>query len=107
MAPFSFQEGGKVFNGAIGCNFIFLCSLVQYKGQIPPHVKCKTWDYTVECKSREEAPKSFLKGRRVSNEAPKWFLRECRAKIPHKSKVKKLQSYSYGDAELKCHLSKR
>jgi hypothetical protein len=23
MAPFSFQEGGKVFNGAIFCNFHF------------------------------------------------------------------------------------
>jgi hypothetical protein len=27
-----------------------LCSLVQYKGQIPPPVKCKIWDYTIECK---------------------------------------------------------
>jgi hypothetical protein len=104
MAPFSFQEGRKVFNGAIGCNFHFLYSLVQYKGQILPHVKCKIWDYTVEFKSREEAqksflkgrrlsyeaPKSFLKGRKVSYEAPKSFLRECRAKMPPKSKVKKL-----------------
>jgi hypothetical protein len=41
-APFSFQEGTKVFNGAKGCNFHFsLCSLVQYKGQFPPYVKCK------------------------------------------------------------------
>jgi hypothetical protein len=60
MAPFSFQKGRKVFNGAIGCNFHFLCSLVQYKGQIPPHVKYKIWDYTIECKSREEAQKSSL-----------------------------------------------
>jgi hypothetical protein len=41
MAPFSFQEGRKVFNGAIGCNFYFSCGPMQYKGQIPPHVKCK------------------------------------------------------------------
>jgi hypothetical protein len=40
----------------------------------------------------EETTKSFLKGRRVSYEALKSFLRECRAKIPPKSKVKKLQS---------------
>jgi hypothetical protein len=41
MVPFSFQEGRKVFNGAIGCNFhFFLCSPMQYKGQIPPNVKC-------------------------------------------------------------------
>jgi hypothetical protein len=37
--PFPFKEGRKVFNGAISCNF--LCCPVQYKGQIPPHVKCK------------------------------------------------------------------
>jgi hypothetical protein len=41
MAPFSFQEGRKVFNEAIGYNFYFLSSPVQYKGQIPPHVKYK------------------------------------------------------------------
>jgi hypothetical protein len=41
MAPFSFQEGRKVFNGAKGCNFQFLSGPMQYKGQIPPHVKCK------------------------------------------------------------------
>jgi hypothetical protein len=28
MEHFSFQEGRKVFNGAIGCNFHFLFSLV-------------------------------------------------------------------------------
>jgi hypothetical protein len=39
MAPFSFQEGRKVFNGAIGCNFhFFLFSPMQYKGQIPPRM---------------------------------------------------------------------
>jgi hypothetical protein len=38
--------------------------------------------------------KSFLKEHRVSYKAPKSFLRECRAKIPPKSKVKKLQSRS-------------
>jgi hypothetical protein len=36
MAPFSFQERRKVFNGAIVCNFHFLFSPMQYKGQIPP-----------------------------------------------------------------------
>jgi hypothetical protein len=42
MAPFSFQEVRKVFNGAIGYNFHFsLRSPVQYKGQLPPHIKCK------------------------------------------------------------------
>jgi hypothetical protein len=75
MAPFSFQEGPKVFNGAKGCNFHFsLRSPVQYKGQFPPYVKY------------EKAPESSLRG--------------CRAKIPPKSKVKKVQSRSEGDAEL-------
>jgi hypothetical protein len=41
-----------------------------------------------------EATKPFLRERRVSSEAQKSFLRECRAKIPPKSKVKKLQSHS-------------
>jgi hypothetical protein len=51
----------------------------------------------------EEATKSFLKGRRVSYEAPKSFLRECRAKIPHKLKVNKLQSRSCWGLVLKCY----
>jgi hypothetical protein len=34
------SRGEKGFNGGIGCNFYFLCNPVQYKGQIPPHVKC-------------------------------------------------------------------
>jgi hypothetical protein len=38
--------------------------------------------------------KSFLRERRVSFEAQKSFLRECRAKIPPKSEVKKLKSRS-------------
>jgi hypothetical protein len=36
MAHFFFQEGIKVFNGAIVCNFHFLFSPMQYKGHIPP-----------------------------------------------------------------------
>jgi hypothetical protein len=67
MAPFSFQEGRKVFNGAIGCNFYFFYSPVQYKGQIRPHVKCKDLGlhHTIECKKYEEAPKSSLRGCRA------------------------------------------
>jgi hypothetical protein len=38
---------------------------VQYKGQIPPHVKCKIYDYTIECRSHEEAQKSSLRGCRA------------------------------------------
>jgi hypothetical protein len=104
MAPFSFQEGRKVFNGAIGCTSHSLFRPMQYKGQIPPYVKCNIRICTIECKkdreklkSRpygdaelkchlrgEESPKSFLRERRVSFEAQKSFLRECRAKIPPK-----------------------
>jgi hypothetical protein len=36
----------------------------------------------------------FLRERRVSSEAQKSFLMECRAKMTPKSKVKKLQSRS-------------
>jgi hypothetical protein len=54
-----------------------------------------------------EAQKSSLMERRVSFEAQKLFLRECRAKIPPKLKVKKLQSRSERDVELKYHLNQR
>ena len=52
-----------------------------------------------------EATKPFLRERSVSFEAQKSFLRECRAKMPPKSNVNKLQSRSYGDVELKYHLN--
>jgi hypothetical protein len=41
-----------------------------------------------------EAQKSFLMGRGVSSEAQKSFLRECRANLPSKYKVKKLKRRS-------------
>jgi hypothetical protein len=50
MAPFSFQEGRKVFNGAIACNFSFLFS--------PMRAKCPKKD--VICKF-EHAPSSAKK----------------------------------------------
>jgi hypothetical protein len=62
MAPFSFQEGRKVFNGAIGCNFHFLFSPMQYKGQILPHVKCNIRDNTIECKRPWRSSKVVPKG---------------------------------------------
>jgi hypothetical protein len=34
MAPFSFPKGGKVFNGAIACNFSFLIQALRE--QNPP-----------------------------------------------------------------------
>jgi hypothetical protein len=74
MAPFCFQEGRKVFNGDIDCNFyFFLYNHVQYKGQLPPYVKCKRSGIT---------PSSAKK----CEEALKLFLKECRAKIPPKVK---------------------
>jgi hypothetical protein len=47
-----------------------------------------------ECKVSSESTKSFLRERSVSFEAQKSFLRGCRAKMPSKLKVKKLQSRS-------------
>jgi hypothetical protein len=97
MAPFSFQKGRKVFNGAIVCNFHFLFIPMQYKGQIPPkNVTCNIRIRTIECKKNMEKlkksslrgciavitpkvtklQKSFLGERRVSFEAQKSFLRE-------------------------------
>jgi hypothetical protein len=100
MAPFSFQEGRNVFNGAIVCNFLFLFSSMQYKGQNPPkNVTCNIRTCTIECKREQgkaqntslrgcravitprmtKLQKSFLRERRVSSEAQKSFLRGCRA----------------------------
>jgi hypothetical protein len=53
-----------------------------------------TKSFLRERRVSSEATKSFLREHRVSPEAQKLFLRECRAKIPPKSKVKKLQSHS-------------
>jgi hypothetical protein len=80
MAPFSFQEGRKVSNGAIACNFSFLFSPTRAKS--PKDVICKIWACTIECKKKnreklkrrpqedaehdEAAKKSFLRERSVS-----------------------------------------
>jgi hypothetical protein len=58
MAPFSFQEGRKVFNGAIGCNFHSLFRTMQYKGKIPPYVNCNIKIRTIKCKKDKEKLKS-------------------------------------------------
>jgi hypothetical protein len=58
MEPFSFQEGRKVFNGAIGCNLHSLFRPMQYKGQILPYVKCNIRIFTIECKKNREKLKS-------------------------------------------------
>jgi hypothetical protein len=62
MTLFSFQEGRKIFNGAIGCNFHFLFSPMQYKIQVPPHVKCNTRDHTIEFKRPWRSSKVVPKG---------------------------------------------
>jgi hypothetical protein len=80
MAPFSFQEGRKVFNGAITCNLSFLFSPTGDKS--PKDVICKILTCTIECKEKnreklkrrpqgdaehdEAAKKSFLKEHSVS-----------------------------------------
>jgi hypothetical protein len=48
MAPFSFQEGRKVFNEDIGCNFHSLFRPMKYKGKIPPYVKYNIRIRTIE-----------------------------------------------------------
>jgi hypothetical protein len=54
MAPYSFQEGRKVFNGAIGCHFHSLFRHMQYKGQILPYVKCNIKICIIKCKKNRE-----------------------------------------------------
>jgi hypothetical protein len=52
------SRGRKVFNGALGCNFHSLFRPTQYKGQIPPYVKCNIKIRTIECKKNKEKLKS-------------------------------------------------
>jgi hypothetical protein len=65
MAPFSFQEGRKVFNGAIAFNFSFLFSSTRAKS--PKDVICKIGACTIECKKEKQG------------EAQKTSPRGCRA----------------------------
>jgi hypothetical protein len=57
MAPFSFQEGRKVFNGAIVCNFhLALCNT---RAKFPQkNVTCNIRIRTIECKKNMEKLKS-------------------------------------------------
>jgi hypothetical protein len=66
MAPFSFPKGGKVFNGAIACNFSF-SYFTSIRAISPKNVNVKA----------ENAPSSAKE--RKQGEAQKSFLRECRA----------------------------
>jgi hypothetical protein len=62
MVPFSFQEGRKVFNGAIACNFSFLFSPTRAKS--PKDVICKSEPTTSSAKrktgrSSKDVPKGM------------------------------------------------
>jgi hypothetical protein len=94
MVPFSFQEGRKVFNGAIACNFSFLFSPMRAKSpkkdvickskHAPSSAKRKTG------KSSKDVPKGMQSMTKLQKVVPKGaqrmfsaqmsFLRECRAK---------------------------
>jgi hypothetical protein len=93
MVPFSFQEGRKVFNGAIACNFSFLFSPMRAKS--PKDVICKSEHTPSSAKrktgrSSKDIPKRMQsmtklqkfvpKGAQRKFSAQKSSLRECRAK---------------------------
>jgi hypothetical protein len=52
MAPFSFQVGRKVFNGAIACNFSFLFSPMRVKSP-KKDVICKSEHAPLSAKKRD------------------------------------------------------
>jgi hypothetical protein len=76
MAPFSFQEGRKVFNGAIACNFSYL-ALHNTKAKIPKDVICKIRVCTIECKkektgrSSKDVPKGMQSMTKLQKVVPK------------------------------------
>jgi hypothetical protein len=71
MVPFSFQEGRKVFNGAIACNFSFLFSPMRAKSP-KKDVICKSEHAPSSAKRKTEAQKTSPRGRSYK----KSFLRE-------------------------------
>jgi hypothetical protein len=121
MTPFSFQEGRKIFNGAIACNFSFLFSPTRAKSPKDVYVKSEPAPSSARKKNREklkrrpqgdaehdEAAKVIPKGAQYKFSAQKSFLRECRAK--NLTKLQKsflresrvsflLKSHSKGNAE--------
>jgi hypothetical protein len=91
MVPFSFQEGRKVFNGAIACNFSFLFSPMRDKSpkrckseHAPSSAKRKTWrsskDVPKGMQSMTKLQKVVPQGAQRKFSAQKSFLWECRAK---------------------------
>jgi hypothetical protein len=94
MVPFSFQEGRKVFNGAIACNFSFLFSPMRAKSpkkvvickseHAPSSAKIKTGrsskDVPKGMQSMAKLQKVVPKGVQHKFSAQKLFLRECRSK---------------------------
>jgi hypothetical protein len=76
MAPFSFQEGRNVFNGAIACKFSFL--FIPTRGKSPKDVICKIRACTIECKkkNREKLKKRPQGDAEHDEDAKKSFLRE-------------------------------
>jgi hypothetical protein len=68
MAPFSFQEGRKVFNGAIVCNFHSCLALCNTRAKIPKNVTCNIRICTIECKKRTvKSSKDVPKGMQSYN----------------------------------------
>jgi hypothetical protein len=94
MIPFSFQEGRKVFNGAITCNFSFLFNPMRAKSpkkdvickskHAPSSAKRKTGrsskDVPKGMQSMTKLQKVVPKGARRKFSDQKLFLKECRAR---------------------------
>jgi hypothetical protein len=83
MAPFSFQEGRKVFNGAIACNFSFLFSHTRTKSP-KKDVICKICVCTIECKkkikrSSKDVPKGMQSMTKLQKVVPKGVQRKFSA----------------------------
>jgi hypothetical protein len=117
MAPFSFLKGGKVFNGAIACNFSFSYSS-STRAISPKDVNVKAEHAPSSANRKEKAgrsskdipkgmqsttklQKAIPKGAQCKFSAQKSFLWKCRAcsekstLIPPKYKAKREKSTRY------------
>jgi hypothetical protein len=83
MAPFSFQEGTKVFNGAITCNFFILIQPCAIQGpKSPKDVICKIEACTIECKKKTgRSSKDVSKGTQSMTKLQKVVLKGAQHKF--------------------------
>jgi hypothetical protein len=81
MAPFSFQEGRKIFNGAIACNFHSYLAYAIQGPKSPKDIICKIRACTIECekkigRSSKDVPKGMQSMTKLQKVDPKGAQRK-------------------------------